>query len=288
MTGHGRGEGVRGDYKITVELASVNRKQLELSINLPRELDVLEAQARELLNGSVARGRVNARVALASGGGTARVQVNHALAKGYQRDFSKLAKDLKLDGAVSLETVLRAPGVLETSDVFAEPKSFWQTVEKAFKAAIKELTAMRVREGGSMLKDLQTRIDAMRKAKKRVEKLAPKVVERYRKNLSARIENAGLTVAEEDRDRLLKEIVIFSDRSDISEELARLASHFDQFDHYVKSKKPVGRTLDFLAQEMNREINTIGSKANDAAIAAEVVALKTELEKFREQVQNIE
>jgi uncharacterized protein (TIGR00255 family) len=147
---------------------------------------------------------------------------------------------------------------------------------------------MREREGAHLSKDLQRRIALLRKSVERVKRQAPEVLKRYQDQLRERIRNAGLETPAPDDERLLKEIVYFTDRSDISEELTRLESHFQQFDDSVKSKEPVGRTLDFLAQEMNREVNTIGSKANDGLISREVVALKAELEKFREQVQNLE
>jgi len=147
---------------------------------------------------------------------------------------------------------------------------------------------MRSREGLSLRKDLCARVDTMRKAVARVRKEAPLVQKRYRDQLVTRIKSAGLEDLQIDEERLLKEVVFFADRSDISEELTRLQSHFQQYDDCLKSKEPVGRTLDFLAQEMNREINTIGSKANDGSISREVVVLKTELEKFREQAQNVE
>ena len=150
------------------------------------------------------------------------------------------------------------------------------------------LVKMRSREGLSFRKDLCARVDTMRKAVARVRKEAPLVQKRYRDQLVTRIKSAGLEDLQIDEERLLKEVVFFADRSDISEELTRLQSHFQQYDDCLKSKEPVGRTLDFLAQEMNREVNTIGSKANDSLISREVVTLKAELEKFREQVQNVE
>jgi uncharacterized protein (TIGR00255 family) len=147
---------------------------------------------------------------------------------------------------------------------------------------------MREREGGHLQKDLCHRITLMRRSVERVRKHSPAVQKRYREQLLERIKSAGLDAAQLDEERLLREVVYFADRSDITEELTRLKSHFQQFDDYIDSNEPVGRTLDFLAQEMNREINTIGSKANDSTISREVVVLKTELEKFREQVQNVE
>jgi uncharacterized protein (TIGR00255 family) len=147
---------------------------------------------------------------------------------------------------------------------------------------------MREREGACLARDLVTRAARMRAGTGRVRRLAPRSAERYRAQLLARIKAAGLDTPALNDERLVKEVFLFADRSDISEELTRLESHFQQFNDCVKSKEPVGRTLDFLAQEMNREVNTLGSKANDSAISREVVLLKAELEKFREQVQNVE
>jgi uncharacterized protein (TIGR00255 family) len=154
--------------------------------------------------------------------------------------------------------------------------------------ALAALVKMREREGAHLAKDLSARIGIMRAAVEKIQKQAPQTAENYRQQLLERIKAAGIENIAPDDDRLLKEIVLFADRSDISEELTRLQSHFQQFADCGKSKEPVGRTLDFLAQEMNREINTIGSKANDAVISREVVTLKAELEKFREQAQNVE
>jgi uncharacterized protein (TIGR00255 family) len=290
MTGYGRGESVRDGYKVTVELSSVNRKQSEITISLPRDLDVLEAQVRDVLNHSIARGKVTARIVLhlADGNAPARVRLNTALAKAYARELNKLAKDLKLTGNLSLDLIARAPGVLESDQDAPDAEDFWPAVEAAVKAALAELVRTREREGAHLAKDLAARIGLMRKAVSRVQKQAPAVQARYRRQLIERIKAAGLETPSLDDERLLKEIVLFSDRSDISEELARLQSHFQQFEDCAKSKEPVGRMLDFLAQEINREVNTIGSKANDAAIAHDVVLLKTELEKFREQAMNVE
>ncbi|HYT58587.1 MAG TPA: YicC/YloC family endoribonuclease, partial [Haliangiales bacterium] len=200
----------------------------------------------------------------------------------------RLAKELKLAGQVTLETLVRAPGVLQTDEELTDSETFRPAVEKALKNALDALIGMREREGVHLTRDLEKRIAVMRKSVERVQKQAPEVLKRYQEQLRERIKNAGLEMPGVEDERLLKEIVYFADRSDISEELTRLQSHFQQFDDCVKSKEPVGRTLDFLAQEMNREVNTVGSKANDSLISREVVTLKAELEKFREQVQNVE
>ena len=288
MTGYGRGEAARGGAKFTVEISTVNRKQAELSLYLPRELDALESRARDEINAKVSRGRIAARVQwTAKSGDRAQVEIDRNLAKEYAKEYRKLATDLKLGGEVSLDTVLRAPGVLQTSEEELDVESLWTPLRTALRAALKQLLAMRAREGANLKKDLYKRIDALQKSVKAVKRQAPKTVRRHREALQDRLNQSGLDLKLDD-ERVLKEVALFADRIDIAEELTRLESHFGQFADYAKSKGPVGRTLDFLSQEMNREVNTIGSKANDPLISRLVVAMKSELEKFREQVQNVE
>jgi uncharacterized protein (TIGR00255 family) len=290
MTGYGRGESVQDGFKITVELSSVNRRQGEISLYLPRELEALESRIRDEVNRRIARGRLTGKVSLQTGNGSwqGKVKLNAALARAYARELSRLAKDLKLSDRITLEVLVRAPGVLQADESVSDAEAFWPAVEKALKKALDGLVRMREREGTHLAKDLQQRIAVLRKSVERVQKQAPEVLKRYEQHLRERIQNAGLETPGLDDERLLKEVVYFADRSDISEELTRLQSHFQQFDDCLKTKEPVGRTLDFLAQEMNREVNTIGSKANDSLISREIVNLKAELEKFREQVQNVE
>jgi uncharacterized protein (TIGR00255 family) len=216
------------------------------------------------------------------------VRINAVLAETYAKRLRDLARQLKLSGDVTLDHLLRAPGVLESNEDVPDAEDFWPAVEKALKQALAMMVAMREKEGAHLLKDLVKRFDKMRTAARRIQKRAPQVQVRYREQLMERIQSAGIEAAKIEEERVLKEVIFFADRSDISEEITRLQSHFKQFDDCVNSPEPVGRTLDFLAQEMNREINTIGSKANDAMISREVVVLKTELEKFREQAQNVE
>jgi uncharacterized protein (TIGR00255 family) len=273
-----------------VELSSVNRKQTEISVNLPREMEMLESPMRDTINRHVARGRLTVRVSLhaAEENTSARMHLNLPLAKAYARELSRLAKQLKLAGPVTLDQLVRAPGVFQTDEELADAEHLWPAVEKALQQALAALVKTREREGAHLARDLATRAAAMRKSTVKVQMQAPQAAERYRRHLIERIKSAGLEAPVADDERLLKEVVFFADRSDISEELSRLQSHFQQFADCLKAKEPVGRMLDFLAQEMNREVNTIGSKANDALISREVVTLKAELEKFREQAQNVE
>jgi|SRR6185369_13675785 uncharacterized protein (TIGR00255 family) len=290
MTGYGRGDCSQDGFKITVEVSSVNRKQSEISVNLPRQMEMLEAQIRDLINQYVSRGRLTVRVGLHAGASklSARMHLNVPLAKAYARELNRLSRQLKLPGPVTLDHLARAPGVFQTDEQIVEEEDFWPAVEKALRNALIALVKMREREGAHLAEDLAGRIVAMRRAVGQIQKHAPTVAERYRRQLIDRIKSSGLEAPGADDDRLLKEIVYFADRSDISEELTRLQSHFRQFEDGRRSREPVGRMLDFLAQEMNREVNTIGSKANDSLISRAVVTLKTELEKFREQAQNVE
>ncbi len=290
MTGYGRGDCARDGFKVTVELSSVNRKQTEISLNLPREMEMLEASMRDLINRHVARGRLTVRVSLhtAEGKASARMHLNLPLAKAYARELGRLARQLRLATPVTLDQLVRAPGVFQTDEELAEAEDLRPAVEKALKQALVALVKMREREGAHLARDLAARVAVMRKSTAKIQAQSPQAAKRYRQQLIERIESAGLAAPAAEDERLLKEVVLFADRSDVSEELSRLQSHFQQFADCLKSKEPVGRMLDFLAQEMNREVNTIGSKANDALISREVVVLKAELEKFREQAQNVE
>jgi uncharacterized protein (TIGR00255 family) len=290
MTGYGRGECSRDGFKVTVELSSVNRKQSEISLTMPRELEMLEPQMRDRINHQISRGRVTVRVSIhaAESNLSARMHLNVPLARAYAKELKRLSKELDLPGPVTLDHLARAPGVFQTDEQLAEGEDFWPAVDKALSAALTGMMKMRVREGSHLESDLSKRIGIMRKAVDKVAAQAPTVAERYRRQLMERIRAAGFNMPHDEDERLQKEVVYFADRSDISEEVTRLKSHFKQFEDCRQSREPVGRTLDFLAQEMNREINTIGSKANDSAISREVVILKAELEKFREQAQNVE
>lgn len=288
MTGYGRGEASRDGIKVSAELSSVNRKQGEFAVYLPREMESLEPRVRAELNKRVARGRVNVKVQLhAAEALPGQVQVNLAVARAYTNELRKLARELKISEDLSLEGLVRLPGVLASTDE-TDAELLWPMLEKALTTAVDALVKMREKEGAHLAKDLGGRVKLMRKGVSKIKTLAPEMVKKYREALRDRIVNAGLPLPPDEDERLLKEVVYFADRSDISEELARLQSHFQQFDDLAKSGEPVGRTLDFLAQEMNREINTIGSKAQDSQIAREVVNLKAELEKFREQALNVE
>jgi uncharacterized protein (TIGR00255 family) len=288
MTGYGRAEVVHAGRKFSVELNSVNRKQSDIVINLPRDLTELEPRIRQTINENISRGRTNATVVLHSGPNGARnLALDTELARSYHEAMRALQKELNAPGEITISTILQAPGVMRFPEQVLDADEVWPAIDRALRAALADLIKMREREGKHLAKDLIRRLKAIRRKLKEIRSYHPDVIRRYRAVLLERIEKAGLPVASDD-ERLLKEILFFADRADVSEELTRLESHLAQFAHHLRSKEPVGRTLEFITQEMFRELNTLGAKANDAAISQRVIACKAELEKIREQTQNLE
>ncbi|MDD2709350.1 MAG: YicC family protein [Verrucomicrobiae bacterium] len=289
MTGYGRGEACHKGFKFAVELNSVNRKQLDVVLSLPPELAELDSRVREEIHETISRGRLNVTVAWhrAEGGRHNHLEVDEGLAKSYLTEIRRLQKSLGLSGAIGIETLLRQPGIIRVADRQIEVEGVWPFVREALRKALAQLVVMRKKEGDHLRKDLAGRLALLEKDMISIRKLAPKMVERYREQLRKRVAEAGVSLASDDQ-HLSREVVLFADRSDITEELTRLQSHLKQFRDSFDAKGPVGRVLDFLVQELNREVNTIGSKANAAEITSLVVNMKSELEKIREQIQNVE
>lgn len=288
MTGYGRGEGDHAGAKFTVELNSVNRKQSDIVVNLPRDLTELEPRIRKTVNENIARGRTNVLVSFhSSGNGMGKLALDTELARSYHEALLALQKELSAPGEITIGTILQAPGVMRLPEQILEAEKVWPAVERALSGALAELIKMREREGRHLAKDLIHRLKTIRKELKGIRALHPHVVTKYRAALLERIQKAGLPIGADD-ERLVKEISFFADRADISEELTRLESHLAQFAHQLRKNEPVGRMLEFITQEIFRELNTLGAKGNDAAISQHVVACKAELEKVREQIQNLE
>jgi len=288
MTGYGRAEADHAGRKFSVELNSVNRKQSDIVINLPRDLAELETRIRQTINENISRGRTNATVTFHSGPNGARnLALDAELARSYHEAMRALQKELNAPGEITISTILQAPGVMRLPEQAVDAEEAWPAIDRALRAALADLIKMREREGKHLAKDLIHRLKAIRRKLKEIRAFHPDVVKRYRAALIDRIQKAGLPIVSDD-ERLLKEISFFADRTDVSEELTRLESHLAQFAHHLRSKEPVGRTLEFIVQEMFRELNTLGAKANDAAISQRVIACKAELEKIREQAQNLE
>lgn len=285
MTGHGRGTVAAHGVQVVVECFSVNRKQGEVSVTVPREALWMEPQVRELVLKQVARGKVQVAITIERAPGAAAVSIDEAAAADFLKQTRALQKKLKISGEVTMETILAAPGVLKAGD--ASGRAAWPLVKKALAIALDAMLVMRDREGKHLKKELQRSAAQLSGVAKRIKTLAPNVPKRQRENLTRRLEGLNLPVDVLDP-RLATEIAVFAERCDITEELARLESHFVQFRENLEADGPVGRTLEFLAQEMGREWNTTGSKANDAEISRLVVEAKAELDRLREQLANIE
>lgn len=288
MTGFGRGEAQRSGVTWSVECSSVNRKQLEVAVNLPRELSELENAVRTEVSAAVSRGRVNVAVRKESGAsGTDAVHVDQELAAHYYHAMHALALKLDIPPQISLIDITRLPGVVTQAQTETATDDAWPSIQEALAGALKQLNTMRNAEGASLRSDIEARLALIESLLESIRAKAATVPEHQRKVLRQRLEDAGLPIPLDD-ERLVKEIALFADRTDISEELTRAASHVQQFRSYLASNTPAGRSLDFLLQEFFREFNTMGSKCNNAEIAHHVVTAKTELEKIREQVQNAE
>ena len=288
MTGYGRGEATTNAVRFTVELHSVNRKHIDVALSLPRALQPIEGRVREKAQARVARGRLNISITLVPAGDGAPLQViDENLAALYADSMRRLQQKLGLGGSLQLDTVLRAPGVLLAPGQEVDAEAAWPVLERALNLALDALLNMRQTEGAALALDLKTRLQTLRDCVALVRGRAPEIPVLYRNQLLERLKAADIEVSLTD-ERLLRELALFADRCDISEELTRLQSHFTQMDKLLKTEGPVGRTLEFLTQEIAREFNTLGVKSNDASISHWVVAGKAELEKIREQVQNIE
>lgn len=288
MTGFGRGSASDEQLGASVEISGVNRKQAEVIVQGLRDQVEIENRVRKAVLSRVSRGRLNVVVALERAEGTAEaVTIDAALAEQVERAFSALS--IKLDRP--LETtpadLLKIPGLIRFEDAVPDPDAAWALIEPALADALDQLLEMRRAEGADLSQDLLERLSTLESLRGEVASLAPRRPERYREVLLKRLADAGLQLDLGD-ERVLREIALFADRCDISEETTRLDAHFKRFREYAAADEPAGRPLDFLCQEIHREFNTIGSKASDAAIAQHVVTAKTELEKIREQVQNVE
>jgi uncharacterized protein (TIGR00255 family) len=288
MTGFGRGSATTDDGTATVEIACVNRKQAEVVVQLPRELAELESGIRRAVLNTISRGRIQVAIQFERpGGDAAPVRVDLRLVDALEAAFGRISAHLHRAVIPEAGDFLRTSGIIRIEDGGLSADAAWPAIERALEVAIEQVLEMRSTEGRDLARDLATRLDLLEKTATAIATLAPGRPERYREQLLKRLRDAGLELDLQD-DRVLRELAVFAERCDISEEITRLDSHFRKFRDYMAGTEPAGRPLDFLCQEIHREFNTIGSKASDAAIAQHVVEAKTELEKIREQVQNVE
>ena len=288
MTGFGRGEATAKGWKVDVELSGVNRKQADISVNLPAALLELEAEARNLLSKAVSRGRIGAKVSLShTDTSENRLLFDEDLARQYVEAAKRLSEQTGIETRITAADLFRAPGIFKIDELGASPDEVREALMTALESALSQLVRMQRDEGAHLRADLEARLDSIVREVEGITALAPLVAPGHRQILMKRLSESGLELDLGD-ERLLREIAFFAERCDVTEELTRLASHVSLFRSYLASDEPMGRNLDFLCQELNRELNTIGSKANDAGIARCVIHSKTELEKIREQVQNVQ
>ena len=288
MTGYGRGKVTRDGREMTVELKSVNHRYLDIGMRLPRHLGFLEDVFRTELSAALSRGHVDVYVGYNNQRSDARtVVVDEALLGVYLTASRQAAEHLGLPDDLTLSNALRLPDVTNIMEAEEDREAVATLAREATALAVQELKAMRLVEGERLQKDLAQRTEAVLQLAKEIEERAPLVVQEYRVKLDERIA-VLLGAVEVDRTRLATEVALFADRASIEEEIVRLKSHVSQMLSSLSSNEPSGRKLDFIVQEMNREFNTIGSKANDAQLTNAVISGKGEIEKIREQVQNIE
>ena len=289
MTGYGQGHAASRDLDVDVHLSSVNRKQFDARISLPRSLLALESRVVKTIRSHVRRGQVTGTVRLHATEKARRrgVVVDAALAKVYIRALQKTGGELGIPDDLGTSDLIRLPEVIRYETEEESTHRAWQPIRTAMRMALKELVETRRKEGAQLERDILRRMARLERRLEQIRELAPGVSRRYARLLRTRLKQAGVEMKQADP-AFLRELALFVDRADISEELVRLGSHFLQVADLVERKEPSGRALDFLCQEMHREINTVGSKANDARLAAHVIHFKNELESVREQVQNVE
>lgn len=290
MTGHGRGTASGAGWRCGVECASVNRKGIEIAVALPKPLAVLEPRVREAVQETVRRGRVNVTVTLEAscGGSTAAGVVDREAARRALRDLESLRSELSLPGEITLDLIVRSPGVLRNpADELPDPEELWTVISPALTQALERMCAMRRKEGSHLVADLLKRVKLLEASVKAIRARVPAVLRQRREHLRTRLEELGSPTPANDP-TLARELSFMAERSDITEELTRLESHFVQCRESLAGTEPAGRTLDYLAQEMFREFNTLGNKAGDAAVSRRVVQSKAELDRIREQVANLE
>ncbi len=292
MTGFGRGEADGEPGSVGVEIRSVNSRFADIKVNLPSMLLALEARARELLKGRIGRGKIDCRVSFTPGAADALgLQFNEPAILAYVDELKKLNAKAGLDAPVTIDMALRLPGATQVEDVSVDAEAVWPAMAEALGAALEAFEAERAREGGALAAHILEDLGVLRACRQRIEAAGSQVVEKFRERLALRIAELEENIkAKLEPGRLEVEVALFADRCDVSEEMARLGAHLDRLNDLARNPagKPVGKALDFLIQEILREINTTGSKARDTTVVEDVLEMKNAIERIREQIQNIE
>ncbi len=288
MTGYGRGESAQEGKSFTVEIRSVNHRFCEVVIRLPKYYVALEDRIRKLIQERVARGRLDVFVTVNDlGSSNKSIRVDKDLAMAYYNALEELRETIGINGKPGIIDLARLPDVIVLEEVQEDLDQLWPALSEAVENALANLVEMRSTEGLRLREDLLKRVAQLSEYTEAIYRRAPSVVLEYREKLQSRLKELAAEV-EIDENRLAAELALFADKSNISEELVRVRSHLAEIQNTMDMDEAVGRKLDFLVQELNREFNTIGSKANDLEISSIIIKAKSEVEKIREQVQNIE
>lgn len=288
MTGFGRAEHATDTLVARIEVSSINRKQGEVLIQMPRAYSELDAQLRKYALTKISRGRLTVNITIEQASAEQHsVTLDTEKVIALKAEMARVSDLIHQPLNLTASDILRIPDIIISENQEATTEQALEAIQPALEKAMDALVAMRASEGAHLREDTIERLTTLEKEAVAINRLSPVVLAKYKENLHRRLTESGLEIDLDD-ERVLKEIGIFAERCDIAEEITRLHSHFLKFREYLDQDQPVGRSLDFLCQEINREFNTIGSKANDATMAQHVVNSKTELEKIREQIQNVE
>jgi len=288
MTGFGRATGELDGYVISVEIKSVNHRYFEFSSRIPRQYGFLEEKLKSFINSKVSRGKVDCFVSIeALNTEAADVVINNTLATAYVKALKELSDNYELKEDFGAYSVARFQDVLIVKKSEEDEEQLWADVKAVCEQALEKFTAMREKEGEKLYNDIKSRGESIIDTVSFIEERSPQTVKEYNDKLVQRVHEL-IGDASLDEARIIQEVAIYADKVAVAEETVRLRSHIEQLNEFLEADEPIGRKMDFLIQEINREANTIGSKANDVEIARRVVNIKAEVEKIREQVQNIE
>lgn len=288
MTGFGRSEITEPERKVTVEMKSVNHRYLDVTMKMPKKLNFFEASIRSLLKEYIQRGKVDVFISYEDyTENNVSVRYNRDIAAEYMQYLRQMAEEFSLENDIRVSALARFPEVLSMEEKAVDEEGIWKSLERALTEAARALAAARMDEGENLKKDLLAKLDGMLAHVAFIEERSPRIIEEYRKNLEGKVKEL-LGDAQVDENRLLTEVTVFADKVCVDEELVRLRSHIETTRETLLTGGSIGRKLDFIAQEMNREANTILSKTTDLETSNHAIELKTEIEKVREQIQNIE
>lgn len=287
MTGFGRGECSKENITFTVDIRTVNHRYSDISVRMPRIISTLEEKVRKYAKNQIKRGKVDIYINYSSFSQDAKVIVDSNLASAYVDSLKSLKEQFNIKDEISLSTLTRFQDILKLEATELDMDHIWSLLQEALNEAFEKLLSMRKSEGAHLQEDLENKLAFIIERVAQIKLKSENVVEEYKHKLYERIKELTKDV-QLDENRLMTEVAIFADKSSIDEELVRLESHVQEFKKALTIKDSIGKKLDFILQEMNREVNTIGSKTSDVSITAYVIDMKTEIEKIREQVQNIE